>query len=60
MVMVILGKIKVEGINFEEVFQRALKDPHDRIKKFYELSKPLLEKYMSYCIRKSVFVNLFF
>jgi DNA helicase-4 len=53
MAMVILGKIKVEGINFEEVFQRALKDPHDRIKKFYELAKPLLEKYLSYCIRKS-------
>lgn len=53
MIIIIIGKLKVEGIGFNEVFERSQKDPHDRIKKFYELSRPLLENYLSYCIKKS-------
>ncbi len=53
MVLIVMGKLKVEGIDIQEVFQRALKDPHERIRKFYELAKPLLENYLNYCIKKS-------
>ncbi len=53
MIIAIIGKLKVEGIEFNEVFERSQKDLHDRIKKFYELAKPLLENYVSYCIKKS-------
>ena len=53
MVLVILGKIKVEDRSFEEIYNRALVDPHDRIKKFYEISNPLIGQYIQYCIKKS-------
>ena len=53
MVLIVMGKLKVEAVDFQEVMDRALKDQHDRIRKFYELAKPLLENYYSYCIKKS-------
>jgi DNA helicase-4 len=53
MILIVNGKLKIETVDKEKVFEKALKDQHDRIKKFYELAKPLLENYHTYCIKKS-------
>ncbi len=53
MLLIIMGKLKVEAADSGEVMERALKDPHDRIRKFYELARSLLENYSLYCIKKS-------
>ncbi|MEK6893039.1 MAG: UvrD-helicase domain-containing protein [Nanoarchaeota archaeon] len=53
MLIVIMNKIKVENISIEEVYLRASKDPHERVRVFYELAKPILEEYREYCIRRS-------
>ncbi len=53
MVVSVIDKIKVENINFDEVYSRAEKDQHERIKTFYELAEPLIKEYGSYCLKKS-------
>jgi DNA helicase IV len=53
MVIAVLDKIKVENSDLEEIFKKASKDPHDRVKIFYELAKPLIEEYKEYCIKRS-------
>ena len=53
MVVSVIDKIKVENIAHEEIYNKARKDQHERIKIFYELAEPLIEKYNSHCIKKS-------
>ena len=45
--------IRVEGKSFDEIFQKAYNDPHERVRDFYQLIKPLLEGYSEYCTNKS-------
>ena len=49
----IIDKIKVEDRNFEEIYQNAIKDEHNRVKDFYEFFKPLFYDYQKYCISHS-------
>lgn len=48
-----MDMIKVENINIEEVSKRAQKNPHERVRKFYEFAIPLIKSYNSYCLNKS-------
>lgn len=52
-IMRITDMIKVEGIEIDAVFEKARKDPHERIRNFYELAVPIVKKYNQYCINKS-------
>ena len=53
MVLRITDKIKVEGDDFDKVYEKAQKDQHERIRMFYWLSKPLFEGYCNYCTDRS-------
>ena len=52
-VLRVMDMIKVENINLEKVSKRAQKNPHERVRKFYEFAIPLIESYNSYCLNKS-------
>jgi DNA helicase IV len=52
-VMRIIDMIKVEGIALETVLENARKDQHERVRNFYELAIPIVEKYVKYCTNKS-------
>lgn len=49
----ITDMIKVENINLKTVKENAGKDQHERVRNFYELAIPIIEKYISYCTDKS-------
>ena len=49
----ITDMIKVENIDLSVVLENARKDQHERVRHFYELAIPIVEKYISYCIDKS-------
>lgn len=53
MLLTVMDKLKVEHCKLEEVCARAEKEPHERVKVFYELAQPLLAQYREYCIKKS-------
>ncbi|MEP1095967.1 MAG: ATP-dependent helicase [Cyclobacteriaceae bacterium] len=42
-------KIKVENLNFKEVFSKSQNDESTRISRFYQLAKVIIDKYASYC-----------
>lgn len=48
-----IDMVKVENLPMEEIYARAQKDQHERIRMFYQLALPLYKKYMAYCINKS-------
>lgn len=52
-IMRITDMIKVENVSLEKVLKNAGKDPHERIRHFYELAIPVVNKYNEYCINKS-------
>jgi DNA helicase IV len=52
-IMRITDMIKVENIDFKEVLENAIKDQHERVRNFYELAIPIVEKYIQYCTNKS-------
>lgn len=52
-VMRITDMIKVENLSVNKVFSDAQKDQHERVRNFYELAIPIVEKYNNYCINKS-------
>ncbi|MBN2611783.1 MAG: ATP-dependent helicase [Bacteroidales bacterium] len=52
-IMRITDMIKVENIQTDCVLQKARNDQHERVRIFYELAIPILNKYISYCINKS-------
>lgn len=49
----IMDMIKVENISMETVQANAAQDQHERVREFYALALPLVEKYMAYCVDKS-------
>jgi len=48
-----IDKIKVSNHNFNEIYDKAMGNPHDRVKIFYELLKPIYVDYHDYCTKKS-------
>jgi superfamily I DNA/RNA helicase len=52
-IMRITDMIKVENINLKTVLENARKDQHERVRNFYELAIPIVEKYIHYCTDKS-------
>ncbi len=52
-IMRVTDMIKVENLDPLTVLQDAKKDQHERVRNFYELAIPILEKYKQYCINKS-------
>ncbi|MFZ4798005.1 MAG: ATP-dependent helicase [Bacteroidia bacterium] len=52
-VMRITDMIKVENIDLQKVLNDARKDQHERVRNFYELAIPIVEKYIHYCTNKS-------
>jgi hypothetical protein len=53
MVMRITDMIKVESIDPSDIEQKAQQDQHERVRDFYKLAFPLIEKYKAYCVNKS-------
>jgi len=49
----ITDMIKVENIDINTVLENARKDQHERVRCFYELAIPIVNKYIHYCIDKS-------
>ena len=49
----ITDMIKVENLSLKSVLKNAVKDQHERVRGFYELAIPIVEKYIKYCIDKS-------
>ncbi|MCX6270746.1 MAG: ATP-dependent helicase [Bacteroidetes bacterium] len=49
----ITDMIKVENIELKTVLENARKDQHERVRNFYELAIPIVDKYIHYCIDKS-------
>lgn len=49
----ITNMIKVENSNTETVLNNAKQDQHERVRSFYELAIPIVEKYVTYCTDKS-------
>jgi len=52
-VMRITDMIKVENLSIDNVLSNAGKDQHERVRNFYELAIPIVEKFNSYCVNKS-------
>ena len=52
-IMRITDMIKVENIDLKTVLKNARKDQHERVRNFYELAIPIVEKYIHYCTNKS-------
>ena len=52
-VMRITDMMKVENIDPETILQRANQDPHERVRLFYQLAIPIVQKYITYCTDKS-------
>ena len=48
-----IDKIKVSNHDFNEIYDKAIKNPHDRVKIFYELLKAIYNDYHDYCTKKS-------
>ncbi len=49
----ITDMIKVENTDTQSVLEKSQKDPHERIRSFYKVAIPVIEKYIHYCINKS-------
>ena len=52
-VMRITDMIKVENTDVETIAANAEKDQHERVRNFYEVSLPIIKRYMEYCVDKS-------
>lgn len=52
-VMRITDMIKVENQSTKVVLEKARKDQHERIRNFYELAIPVVDKYIHYTVNKS-------
>ncbi|MDO9153502.1 MAG: UvrD-helicase domain-containing protein [Paludibacter sp.] len=52
-IMRITDMIKVENFDIKTVVENAAKDQHERVRNFYELAIPIIEKYIQYCTDKS-------
>lgn len=45
----VIDKIKVEGRDFLEIYQKSQNDPHKRVKDFYILIEPIIKSFSDYC-----------
>lgn len=45
--------IKVENTDLNSILEKSQQDQHERIRIFYKLAIPFVEKYISYCTNKS-------
>ncbi|MEX2231621.1 MAG: ATP-dependent helicase [Cyclobacteriaceae bacterium] len=52
-IMRITDMMKVENLDPQTVLQKAKNDQHERVRVFYELAIPIVEKYIAYCTDKS-------
>ncbi|MGB3181932.1 MAG: UvrD-helicase domain-containing protein [Cyclobacteriaceae bacterium] len=52
-VLQVIDMIKVEHLPLKDIYEKAMEDPHERIRDFYKLAAPLIQKYNEYCIDKS-------
>lgn len=53
MVMRITDMMKVESLDPADIAQKGGEDQHERVRDFYKLAFPLVEKYKAYCVNKS-------
>jgi len=49
----ITDMIKVENTDLQTVLEHAQQDQHERVRHFYDLAIPIVEKYILYCTDKS-------
>jgi DNA helicase-4 len=49
----VLDMIKVDGLNIHDVANKASQDQHQRIRDFYNLALPLIERFETYCTDRS-------
>ena len=49
----ITDMVKVENKDILKVGDKASKDPHERVRTFYELALPIIKKYLEYCTNRS-------
>lgn len=52
-IMRITDMMKVENLDTQAILENAKKDQHERVRNFYELAIPIVEKYIRYCTDKS-------
>lgn len=52
-VMSVMHKVKLECQDLNDLYAKSQKDQHERVRNFYKLAVPILEKYQQYCINKS-------
>ena len=52
-VLNVMDMIKVENFDLTKIAEKAKSSPHERVRKFYEFAKILIEKYNQYCLNKS-------
>ena len=45
--------IKVENTDIKGVLEKSQKDQHERIRAFYRVAVPIIERYIQYCVNKS-------
>ena len=53
LVIQITDLIKVENTDLGSILEKSQQDPHERIRTFYKLALPIIEKYIDYCTNKS-------
>lgn len=49
----VIDMIKVDDKEWDEIFAHATNDQHQRVREFYYLAIPIIEKYKSYCTDRS-------
>ena len=49
----VIDMIKVDGLSMKDIAQKASLDPHQRIRDFYKLVLPLVDKFETYCTDRS-------
>ncbi len=52
-VMRITDMIKVENTDIKSILEKSQQDQHERIRAFYKVALPIVEKYIQYCVNKS-------
>ncbi len=49
----ICDMLKVEGCNWDKIFEKSQEDQHERIRIFYAIAMPLVKEFVAYCTNKS-------
>lgn len=52
-VMRLQTMIKAEDVNSKDLLESAAKNPHERVRVFYELAVPIIDEFKKYCINRS-------